>query len=962
MTIPLNARDKMLQDANANRIVGTDLSSQTNRVYAQRAEPFSTASYDLRVNDIWIDQGSKNYATFTSEFSAANGYSIGTTAAGNMSTTVLNDIAGPLTYLTGSSLVADRFVENTNTAGRYISKAINWSIVGLGIHTVSIYIKAAPGALRYFELVVLAGVAGTNKFTSFDIVNGAVINSTSGVVNAACASVGNGWFRCSMAVDILTANNSFLQLRLSDVDTSFGHAYLGDGASGVYAWGLMVEANTTLPGKYIDNSTSSIPGVLDTTNNNIMYTWNGSYWLSARLKELDDLSSDNVLTPAEKSVVLKELDEILEEQVSLSDLAVTYVDMDPSLQAIYDAAVADLLVYLNSLNNPYPYTDLTVGHNTNIDGEIFRQNFSIFYAARDKFRSDLNLEAAKKANWEKILGIPHSDITTVNVANDLGFNPLFEHWTGTMPDGWIAIGGTAAVQKETTIKRYGSRSLKAYNVPTNVGVDEYYKQTITWDSTPLPINSYITGSIDIYIVSRTAGFPGIEARVYGGPGGTDGIGVYIAASTAVGKWQTIPFSILIGNNKQIYGLTLYLFASFGSTAPFISNAFAGTVLFDNIKVNVHTKEAIEKASWPSIYGSYKPENSANNVGVASSNLPAGAISLVSGLDETKKLYYLKSILSSDESLLDLYSTTDNNSVVIDSHGSEVDHIMLDYDFSSNNTTFSDVTGLELYVNANTTYSITGALLVYTADTDAGVKLGLTIPSGAAYNMTPVAAAAPYLVTSHYIISAIVIVGNTAGYVKLKFASEDSNLVTLKTNSYLRLNKLKNITASTGNVFTIDTSEVINNKTYSVSNYTTVSGAIVSLYIYININGTIDITINPGSVLSGTGLIYTSDTWGTPIGGSDPQNFEIKITTTITSGSPSISNPMSSYQKLDIDRIFSVTDSCVYGSSDFSSITLTIEVRKRGTDTPLYYASGITINLTTVSENYGGGTGGTGDAP
>lgn len=107
---------------------------------------------------------------------------------------------------------------------------------------------------------------------------------------------------------------------------------------------------------------------------------------TAALTELNNIASDNVLTPNEKPRVIMDRDVIIAEQADI-DAKATAQGIT-TLKTAYDTQVTALVAYLATLTEAVPWDDLS--GNTTVVGTTFRGKFANVYTAR---QSLLNLIA-----------------------------------------------------------------------------------------------------------------------------------------------------------------------------------------------------------------------------------------------------------------------------------------------------------------------------------------------------------------------------------------------------------------------------------------------------------------------------------------------------------------------------------------------------------------------------------------
>jgi len=150
------------------------------------------------------------------------------------------------------TLTADKLVENASTATHGLDAPT--STVAAGVKYIgSVYAKAAER--RYLFLALAYGAFVSGNGVCFDLQTGTIVGSGTGSASAGTiTSVGNGWYRCSIALTA-TVSTSLIgvpAIYLSDAPTNSLKTYTGDGTSGIYVWGAQNEAATyqTAPSTY----------------------------------------------------------------------------------------------------------------------------------------------------------------------------------------------------------------------------------------------------------------------------------------------------------------------------------------------------------------------------------------------------------------------------------------------------------------------------------------------------------------------------------------------------------------------------------------------------------------------------------------------------------------------------------------------------------------------------------------
>jgi hypothetical protein len=156
------------------------------------------------------------------------------------------------------TLTADKLIEN-NSLDTHLMWSQDISIsVGDNI-TWSIFVKKGERNWIY-----LRDTAAGNFTSWFDLENG-VVGTKTGTLQNKIEDYGNGWYRCSITY---TSTSTTAKVRIYTAVADNQEPYQGDGTSGVYIWGAMVEQKS-FSTSYIPNHgvSGGVTRLADVCNN-----------------------------------------------------------------------------------------------------------------------------------------------------------------------------------------------------------------------------------------------------------------------------------------------------------------------------------------------------------------------------------------------------------------------------------------------------------------------------------------------------------------------------------------------------------------------------------------------------------------------------------------------------------------------------------------------------------------------
>ena len=125
-------------------------------------------------------------------------------------------------------------------------------------HTCSVYAKAS--GFNYVKLIWSSGIS--SDFAVFNLTDGLVEGGT--YISANIEDAGNGWYRCSMTSSLTGGGVHYVWI--SDGTINRSSSVTGDGTSGIYVWGSMVEVGDYVS-SYIPTNGTAVTRLGETCNN-----------------------------------------------------------------------------------------------------------------------------------------------------------------------------------------------------------------------------------------------------------------------------------------------------------------------------------------------------------------------------------------------------------------------------------------------------------------------------------------------------------------------------------------------------------------------------------------------------------------------------------------------------------------------------------------------------------------------
>ena len=183
-----------------------------------------------------LENSATNLITYSEDFSNSSWL--------KANSTITNGFISP-----DGTNTAKKLIEGTNNISHFVYSNIFLS----GLRTFSVYLKKAE---RNFAFIT-DGQNGNGM--NVNLTNG-TFSSINNPTNPKIQNVGNDWYRCSFGSNV----SSVWQARI-DTAISSGRDYQGDGTSGIYIWGAMLEANS-VASSYIPTNGSTVQRAAETCN------------------------------------------------------------------------------------------------------------------------------------------------------------------------------------------------------------------------------------------------------------------------------------------------------------------------------------------------------------------------------------------------------------------------------------------------------------------------------------------------------------------------------------------------------------------------------------------------------------------------------------------------------------------------------------------------------------------------
>jgi hypothetical protein len=245
---PKPLRDDLLLNLSPARLPGLVFTGASGRYQRESDGVLRSVGTDVPRSEHWID----GVRTWLLEGQRTNGWTYSEQLDNAVWSKGRVTISANATTAPDGVATADKVVEDTQTGAHFVGR-VTGTIADSTLQATSFFGKAAE---RSWVRVVAFHKDGTATSSWINLSTGAT-----GTVSASHTlrvhEIGSGWYRVEYVWNSLSgATTPVVEIHMATGDGVT--SYTGDGASGLYLWGLQFEANQPLATSYIPTAGSSV--------------------------------------------------------------------------------------------------------------------------------------------------------------------------------------------------------------------------------------------------------------------------------------------------------------------------------------------------------------------------------------------------------------------------------------------------------------------------------------------------------------------------------------------------------------------------------------------------------------------------------------------------------------------------------------------------------------------------------
>jgi len=186
-------------------------------------------------------------------------------------------------------------IQETIVRGSHNISRFNVTTSASTTYTISGYFKKGERNIVSIAFRNVGFWGAVNPFATFNILTGVLVGASGTINSTSITNVGNGWYRCSVTATRDGSGTVTSGTTISIFSNAGNSNYQGESGSGLYAWGLQMEAGA-FPTSFIPTFGSTVTRSADLasmTGTNFSSWYNsseGSLFVAARINALGSLT------------------------------------------------------------------------------------------------------------------------------------------------------------------------------------------------------------------------------------------------------------------------------------------------------------------------------------------------------------------------------------------------------------------------------------------------------------------------------------------------------------------------------------------------------------------------------------------------------------------------------------------------------------------------------------------------